>query len=58
MADEPENLTLRMLRGLDAKLDRVLATQEDHTRRLLRLERRLLERDDGRKWCPEPGPRP
>ena len=42
---EPESLTLTTLQRLDAKLDRVQSTLDDHTQRLLRLERRLLDRD-------------
>jgi hypothetical protein len=33
MADEPENLTLRMLRQLDAKLDAILDCLHDFTAR-------------------------
>ena len=42
---EPENLTLVMLQRIDAKVDRLQATLDDHTKRLLRLERRYIERD-------------
>lgn len=42
---EPENLTLQYLRRMDAKLDRLQTTLDDHTQRLLRLERRLHDRD-------------
>lgn len=42
---EPENLTLPYLRRMDAKLDRLQTMLDDHTRRLLRRERRLHERD-------------
>lgn len=42
---EPENLTLQYLRRIDSKLDRMQDTLDDHTQRLLRLERRLHERD-------------
>lgn len=42
---EPESIILRQLRQLDVKLDRVQSTLDDHTQRLLRMERRLLERD-------------
>ena len=42
---EPENLTLLMLQRIDAKVDRLQSTLDDHTKRLLRLERRHIERD-------------
>ena len=43
--NEPESHTLAYLRRIDGKLDRLQATADDHTQRLLRLERRLLDRD-------------
>ncbi|MFZ1430351.1 MAG: hypothetical protein WAS21_26700 [Geminicoccaceae bacterium] len=42
---ELENLTLLMLQRIDAKIDRLQSTLDDHTKRLLRLERRHIERD-------------
>lgn len=42
---EPKSLALPTLQRLDAKLDRVRSTLDDHTQRLLRLERGLLDRD-------------
>ena len=45
MPESPDSLILTMLRRMDAKLDRVQATLDDHTQRLLRLERRQYERD-------------
>lgn len=41
MSDEPDNLTLRYLRRLDDKLDRVLDKQDEHTRRIGALERNV-----------------
>ena len=38
MSDDPENLILVFLRRLDAKLDHIAATQQDHGRRLTSLE--------------------
>ena len=40
---EPENLTLLMLQRIDAKVDRLQTTLDDHTKCLLRLERRIRE---------------
>ncbi len=42
---EPESLTLPMLERIDAKVDRLQTTLDDHTKCLLRLERRHIERD-------------
>lgn len=42
---ESGNLTLPMLQRIDAKVDRLQSTLDDHTKRLLRLERRHIERD-------------
>lgn len=42
---DPESLTLMMLQRIDGKIDRMQATLDDHTKRLLRLERRHIERD-------------
>ena len=39
MSGEPNKLTLRYLRWLDEKLDRVLDKQDEHTRRIGALER-------------------
>jgi hypothetical protein len=41
MQDDPESHTLHLLRRLDAKIDRVQATLDDHTGRLQRIEGRL-----------------
>ena len=45
MADETDNHTLRLLRRMDAKLDRVQSTLDDHTGRLQRLEGRMTQLD-------------
>ncbi len=38
MSDEPENLTLRYLRRIDEKLDRVITKQDEHSMRVSLLE--------------------
>ena len=38
MSDEPENLTLRYLRRLDEKMDRMIAKQDEHSMRIGLLE--------------------
>jgi hypothetical protein len=38
MTDEPENLTLRYLRRIDAKIDGLAEVQRDHGYRLTRIE--------------------
>jgi len=43
MPDEPDNLTLRMLRRMDEKLDRVLGDVADMKFRLTSLERQSAE---------------
>jgi len=43
MSDEPDSLTLRMLRRMDEKLDRVLAELGDIKPRLTSLERQTGE---------------
>lgn len=43
MADEPDNLMLRLLRQLDAKMDRVLADVHDLKVRTTAVERGLAE---------------
>jgi hypothetical protein len=47
MTDDPENLVLRYLRRLDAKIDSLAETQRDHGGRLTRIEVALagLRRD-------------
>ena len=45
MADETDNHTLPLLRRMDAKLDRVQSTLDDHTGRLQRLEGRMTQLD-------------
>lgn len=39
MSDEPENLTLRYLRRMDEKLDRIITKQDEHSMRISLLER-------------------
>ena len=41
MADEPENLVLRYLRSIDAKLDRVIEDVQDLKVRMTSVEQRL-----------------
>jgi len=41
MVDEPENLTLRYLRRIDAKIDPLAETQREHGHRLTRIESSL-----------------
>jgi septal ring factor EnvC (AmiA/AmiB activator) len=54
MADEPENLTLKMLRRMDAKLDRLVDDLQDVKMRLGSLEQKMaivvtdIARIDGR----------
>ena len=38
MSDEPENLTLRFLRRIDEKLDRIITKQDEHSMRISLLE--------------------
>lgn len=49
MSDEPENLVLVYLRRMDAKIDKVIDTQQEHGHRLSRVESQLagLRRDQG-----------
>jgi predicted nuclease with TOPRIM domain len=42
MADEPENLTLRMLRQVDAKLDTILDRLHDLTARMSSVEDQVV----------------
>ncbi len=42
MAEEPESLTLRMLRSLDAKLDTVMEWLQDLTARVASVEDQLV----------------
>jgi chromosome segregation ATPase len=42
MADEPENVTLRMLRQIDAKLDTLLERMLDLTARVASVEDQLV----------------
>ncbi len=41
MTEEPENLTLRYLRRIDAKMDGLAETQQEHGHRLTRIETSL-----------------
>ena len=43
MADEPDNLTLRMLRSIDAKLDRLSGDLSDLKTRVGRVEKGVAE---------------